>query len=554
VFLTVSYWPADTGVPVLETTVGGVLRTVAAERGTQDALIDGTPDPATRRRWTYERLLADAERVARALLSRFAPGERVAAWGPNTTEWVLLEYGAALAGLVLVTVNPAYRPAELRYVLGQSGAAGLFLLPEFRGNPMAASLAEVRAELPELREAILFTDWDQFCASGSPSERLPEVNPGDSAQIQYTSGTTGFPKAALLTHRGITNNALLMTARMGWRPGDVVVNPFPLFHTAGCVLGVLGAAQSRATLVPVVAFDPALYLELLETHRATVTCGAPTMLIAAMEHPDRARRDLSALRVVTSGGATVPVELVRNVEATLGVRFSIIFGQTEASPCITGTHLDDSPEDKSETLGQPLPQTEVKIIDPATGETLPTGAIGELCTRGYLVMAGYYNMPEATAEAIDADGWLHTGDLASMDERGYCRIEGRLKDMIIRGGENIYPREIEELLFTHPAVADVAVVGVPDPRWGEEVAAFVRPAPRTSPTSDELFAFCRANLAPYKAPKRWVFCDSFPTTPSGKIQKNLLRARLQGGGGGGEAPRSEARQRPEEEQEAVTPS
>jgi fatty-acyl-CoA synthase len=511
---------------VLETTVGGVLRTVAAERGTQDALIDGTPDPATRRRWTYERLLEDAERVARALLCRFAPGERVAAWGPNTTEWVLLEYGAALAGLTLVTVNPAYRPAELRYVLGQSGSAGVFLLPEFRGNPMATSLASVRSELPDLREAILFTEWDEFCASGSPSERLPEVTPDDPAQIQYTSGTTGFPKAALLRHRGITNNALMMTARMGWQPGDVVVNPFPLFHTAGCVLGVLGAAQSRATLIPVVAFDPGLYLELMETHRATVTCGAPTMLIAALEHPDRRRRDLSSLRIVTSGGATVPVELVRNVEAAFGVRFTIIFGQTEASPCITGTHLDDTPEDKSETLGQPLPQTEVKIIDPATGETVPTGGIGELCCRGYLVMAGYYNMPEATAEAIDAEGWLHTGDLASMDERGYCRIEGRLKDMIIRGGENIYPREIEELLFTHPAVGDVAVVGAPDPKWGEEVAAFVRPAPGTSPTPEELFAFCRAHLAPYKAPKRWIFCDSFPTTPSGKIQKNVLRERL----------------------------
>ncbi len=313
---------------------------------------------------------------------------------------------------------------------------------------------------------------------------------------------------------------------MGWQPGDVVVNPFPLFHTAGCVVAVLGAAQNRATLIPVVAFDPALHLELMETHRATVTLGAPTMLIAVLEHPDRGRRDLSALRIVSSGGATVPVELVRNVEATLGVRFSIIFGQTEASPGITGTHLDDSPEDKAETLGQPLAQTEVKIIDAATGETLPTGAVGELCCRGYLVMTGYYNMPEATAAAIDAEGWLHTGDLASMDARGYCRIEGRLKDMIIRGGENIYPREIEELLFTHPAVGDVAVVGTPDPRWGEEVVAFVRPAPGMTPTGEELGAFVRARLAPFKTPKRWIMCDAFPTTPSGKVQKSVLRGRL----------------------------
>jgi fatty-acyl-CoA synthase len=530
VSLTTSYWPADTAVPVIETTVGGMLRTVAAERPDEDALVDGTPEPSTRRHWTYARLLEDAERVARALLARFAPGERVAVWGPNTSEWVLLEYGAALAGIVLVTVNPAYRPAELRYVLSQSGSAGIFLLPEFRGNPMERSLAEVRSELPDLREAILFTEWDGFCAAASPTERLPEVVPGDPAQIQYTSGTTGFPKAALLHHRGIVNNAALMTGRMGWRSGDVVVNPFPLFHTAGCVLGVLGAAQSRAALVPVVAFDPALYLELMETHRATVTCGAPTMLIAALEHPDLGRRDLSRLRVVTSGGATVPVELVRNVEARLGVQFTIIFGQTEASPCITGTHLDDTPEDKAETLGQPLAQTEVKILDPASGETVPCGAIGELCCRGYLVMTGYYNMPEATAEAIDSDGWLHTGDLASMDERGYCRIEGRLKDMIIRGGENVYPREIVELLYTHPAVADVAVVGVPDERWGEDVAAFVRMAAGQSATGDELQAYVRARLAPYKAPKRWVFVDAFPTTPSGKVQKNVLRSRLVEGG------------------------
>ncbi len=524
--LSMSYWPADTSVPVHETTVGDMLRAVAAERPGQDALIDGIPDAGARRHWTYERLLADAERVARALLGRFAVGERIAVWGPNTSEWVLLEYGAALAGMVLVTVNPAYRPAELRYVLEQSGSAAIFLVPEFRTNPMERSLAEVRSELPGLRESILFTEWDDFCATGSPTELLPAVTPRDAAQIQYTSGTTGFPKAALLHHRGITNNALQMTRRMGWEPGDVAVNPFPLFHTAGCVLGVLGAAQSRATLIPVVAFDPALYLELMETHRATVTCGAPTMLIAAMEHPDRAGRDLSALRIVTSGGATVPVELVRNVEATLGVRFTIIFGQTEASPCITATHLDDTDVDKAETLGQPLPQTEVRIVDPATGETLPCGTVGELCCRGYLVMTGYYNMPEATAEAIDAEGWLHTGDLASMDERGYCRIEGRLKDMIIRGGENIYPREIEELLFSHPAVGDVAVVGCPDPRWGEEVVAFVRPAPGMSPTGEELAAFVRARLAPFKTPKRWILCDTFPTTPSGKVQKNLLRGRL----------------------------
>jgi fatty-acyl-CoA synthase len=524
--LTTSHWPVDTSEQVMDITVGGLLRRAAADAGDCLALVDGVPDPGARRRWTYEELLADAERVAAALLARFSPGERIAAWAPNIAEWVLLEYGAALAGLVLVTVNPAYRSSELRYVLEQSGAAGIFLLPEFRGNPMAASLSAVRSELPALRESILFTDWSGFVASGSPTERLPEVQPGDPAQIQYTSGTTGFPKAALLHHRGITNNARFALARCELGRGDVYVNPFPLFHTGGCVVGVLGAAQARATLVQVTVFDAGLYLELIETHRCRVTGGAPTILIAALEHPDLNGRDLSALRVVWSGGATVPVELVRSLEATLGVQVAILFGQTEASPVITGTHLDDTPEDKSQTLGQPLPQTEVKIVDPATGETVPCGTIGELCGRGYMVMTEYYNMPEATAEAIDSEGWLHTGDLASMDDRGYCRIEGRLKDMIIRGGENIYPREIEELLFSHPAVGDAAVVGVPDPRWGEEVAAFVRPAPGMSPTEEELFTFVRRNLAPYKAPKRWIFVDALPTTASGKVQKNLLRERL----------------------------
>jgi fatty-acyl-CoA synthase len=524
--LTSSYWPADTSEPVLELTVGGLLRRAAADAPDRAALVAGVPDPAERQRWTYAELLEEAERVARALLDRFERGERVAVWAPNIPQWVLLELGAGLARVVLVTVNPAYRPAELQYVLGQSKAAGIFLVDDFRGNPMLSSLEQVRPDLPELREVVRFADWDAFVESGTTKD-LPDVQPGDPAQIQYTSGTTGFPKGAFLHHRGICNNGRFTAERFEVRDGDVWLNPMPLFHTGGCVLGALGSIWSRATHVPVLAFDPALVLELLETERANVMGGVPTMLIAMMEHPDFASRDHSSLRSVLSGGSTVPADLVRRIESTVGIKFGIVFGQTEASPVITQTRLDDTPEDKAETIGQPQPQQEVKVIEADTGAIVAPGVIGEVCSRGYNVMLGYFEMPDATAETVDADGWLHTGDLGTMDERGYLRIEGRLKDMIIRGGENLYPREIEELLFTHPAVADVAVVGVPDDKWGEEVAAVVRRAPGQDAVSEEeLRAYVRERLAPQKAPRKWAFVDDFPLTPSGKVQKFVLRERL----------------------------
>jgi fatty-acyl-CoA synthase len=490
------------------------------------ALVEGVPDPAARRRWTYSELLDQSETVARALLGRFAPGERVAVWANNLPEWVLLEFGAALAGVTLVTVNPAYRSGELAYVLKQSRANGIFLVTQYRSNPMAATLEALRPELAELREAILFSEWDAFCSSGSPIERLPEVRPEDPAQIQYTSGTTGFPKGAVLHHRGITNNARLSAQRLSTSRDDVYINALPLFHTAGCVGMTLGPVQHLATHVLMPFFDPALQLALIESERGTRIGGVPTMLISLLEHPDFRRRDISSLRSAWSGGATVPPELVRRLVSTLGIPVLIAFAQTEASPTITLASPDDAPEDRATSLGRPLPQTEVKIVDPATGQVVPPGTVGELCTRGYLVMHGYNENPEATAVTIDPDGWLHTGDLGSMDERGYCYIEGRLKDMIIRGGENIYPREIEQLLFSHPKVADVAVVGLPDPKWGEQVAAFVRPAPCQQPTTEELFAFCRQHLSPHKTPRYWEFVESFPLTPSGKVQKFVLRDRF----------------------------
>jgi fatty-acyl-CoA synthase len=527
--LSESYYPADESDRVLDTTVGGILREAARAAPDEPALIGGHPDPAMRRRWTYAELLEDAERCARALLGRFAPGERVAVWAPNVPEWEVAEFGAALAGLILVTVNPAYRPGELKYVLEQSASAGIFLLEEFRGNPLAQSLEAVRAELPALREAISFTDFDAFLASGSPAEQLPQVAPDDPVQIQYTSGTTGFPKGALLHHRGLTNNARMTLGQFDFEPGEAYVNPFPLFHTAGCGLGALGCVSHRLAHVPVLAFEPGLVLDLIEAERATALAGVPTVLIALTEDPSFDARELSSVRAALSGGALVAPDLVKRIEDRLGVRFSIIYGQTESSPVITQGRLDDSFDDRATTVGRPLPQTEVRIADPTSGETVSCGVVGELCTRGYLVMHGYYEMPDASAAAIDADGWLHTGDLASMDERGYCRIEGRLKDMIIRGGENIFPREIEQRLFTHAAVGDAAVVGIPDETWGEQVCAFIRAAPGAKLERDELDAHVRAELAAFKAPRIWVFVEELPLTPSGKVQKFVLRERFMAG-------------------------
>jgi fatty-acyl-CoA synthase len=343
---------------------------------------------------------------------------------------------------------------------------------------MAELLAHVRTGLPHLREAVLFEDWSAFLGSGSPSQPLPVVSPDDPAQVQYTSGTTGTPKGAVLHHRGITNNARLSYAEtLAMRPGEPFVNPMPLFHTAGCVLATLAPITTLGTQVLLPWFDPALQLHVMESERSAVFGGVPTMILAMLGHPDFAATDLSSVRYALSGGALVPPELIRRVEAALGVPMTTAYAQTEASPGITMTSLEDSPDDRATTVGRPLPGCEVDIVDPATGASCPPGRIGEVRTRGYHVMTGYLGLPEQTAQAIDADGWLHTGDLGSRDERGYLRIEGRIKDMIIRGGENIYPREIEHALLTHPAIDAAAVVGVPDPEWGEQVAAFVRLVP-----------------------------------------------------------------------------
>jgi acyl-CoA synthetase (AMP-forming)/AMP-acid ligase II len=519
-----SYWPADRSSPVLDTTVGGVLRAAAGQAPDRVALIAGD------RQWTYAQLNQEAERVARALSARFTPGDRIAVWAGNSPDWILLEFAAARAGLTLVMVNPAYRCEEVAHVLGHSGPAGLFLAENYHGRARREVLDQIREPLPR---------FDVFSLGEWPSGEagpLPEVDPSSPAQILYTSGTTGRPKAAVLTHRALTNNARLAAAAMGWTAGDVMVNPMPYFHIAGCGLMTLGLVQALSTHVVMPRFDPGLMLELTEKHRGTVIGGVPTMLNALLAHPSRAGRDLSSLRVAMAGGATVPPQLVREVEAAFGVPFVLTFAQTESSCSITMTRPDDAPADRAETLGRPLPQTEVKIADAMTGQTVPYGSVGEICTRGYLVMDGYLGDEEATAAAVDRDGWLHTGDLGTMDERGYCRIAGRIKEMIIRGGENIYPREIEAVLLAHPGVAEVAVVGVPDRFWGEVVGAAVRRAPgpglstsvgtENSPSQTDLVDYCRERLAGYKVPVRWRFTDAFPLTSTGKVRKDVLSAQF----------------------------
>ncbi|MFN7952161.1 MAG: AMP-binding protein [bacterium] len=524
-----SHRPADTSEPILETTVGSVLGHARDATPDHTALIAWGLEPGTRRTWTFAELARDAERVAQALLTHFEPGERIAIWAPNLPEWFLLELGAGLAGIVIVTVNPAYRARELEYVLRQSRSAGLFHVAEFRGNPMAETVREVCPSLPELRRVMEIERWDELLASAGPARALPTVTPDMPAQIQYTSGTTGFPKGALLHHRGLTNNARLCIRRLDARAHDVYAHAMPFFHTAGCVLSALGPLQVGAAHAFLPAFDPARALELVERERATHFLGVPTMLIAMMEHASFSTRDLGSLRVVVSGGASVAPELVRSIESRLGVSFAIVYGQTESSPVITQTRLDDSAVDKAETVGPPLPCTEVKIVDPMTREIVAPGVVGELCTRGYLVMHEYFEKPDASAAAIDAEGWLNTGDLATMDERGYCRITGRLKDMVIRGGENLFPAEIEATIQEHPEVAEVAVIGVPDPKMGEELVAFVRPATAVAPSIESLRAHVRERLAAPKTPRYWVFVDAFPLTGSGKIQKFVLRERWERG-------------------------
>ncbi len=519
-----SYWPAEETGEVRDISLGQLLREATASVPGRPALVDGVADPELRRTWSYAELLEEAERAARALLRDFAPGDRISIWAPNSAAWVILQQGISLAGMVMVAINPSCRSGEVQYILNQSEAAGIFHADSYRGYDMAGALDELQFQCPALRKRFSFDSWDAFMESGDDNLDLPDVGSTNPIQIQYTSGTTGFPKGALLHHKGVINEAHFVSLRAGVPDGGVCINAMPMYHIGGGAVTLIGTMAMHGTFVIMPGFDPGLMLELFESHQGTHALVVPTMLIALLDHPDRSKRDLSSLLTIMSGASAVPRALVTRTIDLLGCQFSILFGQTEMHGVISQTRVSDAPIDQAETVGRPLPQLEVKIADTGDGSPVPIGEQGEVCCRGYQNMLGYYNMPEMTAAAVDSDGWLHMGDLGSMDERGFLKITGRLKDMIIRGGMNIYPREIEELLFTHPSVGDVAVIGVPDDEWGEQVAAVIQlKRDAEEPTADELKQFCRERLAAFKTPTWWIFVDELPVTPTGKVQKFVLR-------------------------------
>ncbi|MDP6342985.1 MAG: AMP-binding protein [Alphaproteobacteria bacterium] len=521
--LTESLVPPQDDDIIEETTVGELLRRTAAQDPTAPALVEVDMEGRTGRTWSYGELLADSERLALALSSRFAPGERITVWAPNTPEWLLMEYACALAGVTLVTANPAYQPQELRYVLEQSGSAALFSVESYRGNPMAVIAKEACAGLDAVREIVDLDDHSALYRQGERAPALPEVTPDDATQIQYTSGTTGFPKGAVLHHRGLTNNARLVFKRGRVRQGSTWINFMPMFHTSGCGIATLGCLQTASRMLIVKVFEPAAILRLIESEGANALVGVPTMLVAMLEALEQEPRDVSSLRMAISGGSMVAPELVRRVRDAFGCDFETVYGQTEVSPVVTQHHHDDALDDICNTVGQPMPQTGISIRGVEDNTVVPIDTVGEICVQGYCNMIEYNANPEATAETIDADGWLHTGDLGAMDARGYVRVTGRVKEMIIRGGENLFPAEIENVLLEHPAVAEVAVVGLPDDRWGEIVACFLRPEAGQKVDPMELRGYCRQHLAPQKTPALWFNVDEFPLTGSGKIQKFALR-------------------------------
>jgi fatty-acyl-CoA synthase len=523
-----SYFPAQSDTPYEEISIGDMLRRQAVKFADAPAVKELTPSGEIGRIWNYAELLADAEKLARALAFRHPTGARIAVFAGNSPEWLLLELASAMAGLVLVTVNPSYQKRELKFVLEQSRAEAVYYVDAVRGNPIRAIADEVCAALPAIEHRIMLTDLEALFA-GHERGVLPDISPGDVCQVQYTSGTTGFPKGALLHHRGLVQNAADVMARVDLHAGDFFVHHMPLFHTTGCAILALGGLGVGATMLIAPVFDSAMIVRVMERERPRFVLGVPTMIVAIIEEVLRSGADMSSIERMMSGGAMVAPELVRKAQEVFGSNIQVVYGQTECSPVMTLTRSDDPPEYLSESIGQPLPHLEAAILDPRTNEILPIGAQGEICTRGYHVMAGYNDNPEATAAAIDADGWLHTGDLGRMDSRGFLMITGRVKEMIIRGGENLFPAEIENAMLEHPEIAEVAVVGVPDEKWGEQVACFMRPRGSARPEPGELKAFIRERISPQKTPVYWIWIDEWPLTGSGKIQKFRLAEKFQEG-------------------------
>jgi fatty-acyl-CoA synthase len=481
---------------------------------------------------TWSQLAAEVERTARGLIGLgLAPGDRVGVWATNCAEWIYLQLGCARAGLVQVNVNPAYRAHELRYVLKKSGMKALVLRAQDTRSNYRQILEEARRDQDlALRHVIYLGDnsWDQMIANGKDAgtgavEYSP-VDCHDVVNIQYTSGTTGSPKGVLLTHHNLLNNGRIVGDNLRTTEQDRICVPVPMYHCFGCVGGTMVSINTGAAMIlPAPSFDPLATMQAIHEFRATIIYGVPTMFIAQLQHAEFSRFDFSSLRTGIMAGAPCPIEVMKRVVGDMHCpQMTIIYGQTESSPTITAASVDDSLERRVSTVGAACPATEVKIAGP-DGSTLPIGEQGELLTRGYLVMKGYDQEPEATARAIDKDGWLHTGDLATMRPDGYFRITGRLKDMIIRGGENVYPREVEEFLYAHPKIADVQVVGLPDEKLGESVAAWIRLKAGEIATEDEIREFCRGKIAHFKIPQYFRFVDSFPMTVTGKIQKFIIR-------------------------------
>ena len=526
--LAVEAGPTDT--PLLDETIGANLARTAAAHGDVEALVARHQDV----RWTYAEFDDRVDRLARALMGAgLEPGDRVGIWSPNYAEWTLTQYATARIGVVLVNINPAYRTHELAYALNQSGCRMLVAAPSFKTSDYVAMVDEVRADCPALETTVFFwsDQWHDLVSGedGVPVDELraraAELGPDDPINIQYTSGTTGFPKGATLTHRNILNNGYFVARGQGFTHEDRLCIPVPFYHCFGMVMGNLGCTTHGATMViPSDAFDPLATLEAVEAERCTSLYGVPTMFIAELGHPEFERFDLSRLRTGVMAGSPCPVEVMKQCVDRMNMHeVTICYGMTETSPVSTQTLIDDSLHHRTATVGRAHPHVEIRIADPDTGDTLPRGEAGEFCTRGYSVMSGYWDDPVRTAEAIDADGWMHTGDLAVMADDGYCEIVGRIKDMVIRGGENIYPREIEEFLYQHPDVEDVQVIGVPDERYGEELMAWIRPRPGTTPDVDSIREFCTGRIAHYKIPRYVKLVEEFPMTVTGKVRKVEMR-------------------------------
>ncbi|GAA3616789.1 AMP-binding protein [Marihabitans asiaticum] len=527
---TPSHATGRTDIPVPTVTIGDRFDETAQRWSEREALVECQSG----RRWTYGELRDDVDRLARGLLAvGVAAGDRVGIWAPNCAEWVHVQLATAKIGAILVTVNPAYRTHEVQYVIDQAGISVMVVAERFRTSDYPAMLEEIASEVPSLARTVVIgsSGWEQLLERGDEvdagelRERQGSLDPGEAINIQYTSGTTGFPKGATLSHRNILGNGFFVGEYCGYTEEDRICIPVPFYHCFGMVMGNLAAiTHGSCMVIPAAGFDPAASLDAVEAERCTSLYGVPTMFIAEWALPDFAERDVSSVRTGIMAGSPCPAEMMRKVIDAGITDMTICYGMTETSPVSTQTTADDPFEAKVGTVGRVGPHLEVAVVDPVTGETVPRGEPGELCTKGYSVMLGYWDEPEKTAEVL-RDGWMHTGDLAVMDEQGYLRITGRIKDLVIRGGENIYPREIEEFLYTHPDVLDAQVIGVPDEKYGEELMAWVQLRDGAEPmTAQSLREFASGSLAHYKIPRYVHVVDEFPMTVTGKVRKVEMRA------------------------------